>query len=336
MLKRKSLAVTSLIYSATILTFGHLPCIASDGSFLTDYIRVVNILRSCYFDKSEVENLTTQPSLAINSREDFFKNSQQVSRKLPYTWLLDCAGDKDCGKGLGPLSSRYDIGVDFQNIYRYGDRSIAIKKLGNGIVHVQVPLISVSNVEALANAKDLLAAKGIILDFVGNDGGDVDASIDLCSLFLDHGTVLFVEKRKGRHTIHKAVKLSHESIDVFSSDIFSRTVNFPRKFKKKFSQPVVVNVGPVTAGAAEIVVAALKDVRHATVIGVKTCGRGVGSDVFRGNDWIALVGSCKYVRPNGKWIGSEKPASGIFPDIEVFLYPKFVEVSKRELQKLSN
>ena len=287
---------------------------ARSNPFESEYQSFVQNIRRYYFDKSRTDALSEQCLPAVKSKEDFVRTASEITSKIPYTWVLDCSQIKDCEKRLGPFESKYGVGVDFVDSIRNGDYSVRIKQLDRGIVYVLLPSFESVNIERVANSKELIAAKGIILDLSAHSGGNLDSSIDFCSLFMDFGKVFSVEQRNGSHVIRKVVKLSKANVEVFSANVFSKTNLFQRRYRRCFSQPLVVVVTPLTAGSAEVAAACLKDSVGATLVGAKTRGRGVGSDFSRRDDLITGIASYKYCRPNGQWIGCERPASGVFPD----------------------
>lgn len=137
--------------------------------------------------------------------------------------------------------------------------------------------------------------KGLLLDVRGVAEGEVTEAVEIAGLLLPKGSqVLTVKDRQGRSVEHATT-----------------------------AEPVLAGVPAVvladggTSGAAEILVAALKDHKVATVVGLKTDGRGSGQELFHLGDGSVLYLATKiYYRPNGSAIQKKKlKDSGISPDV---------------------
>jgi len=141
-----------------------------------------------------------------------------------------------------------------------------------------------------------LASKGaraLILDLRGNPGGPLEGAIEVASRFLDRGVVVHIKGRRQRET---------------------REV-IPDCPKSPIKGPMVVLVNEGTASASEIVAAALKDHKRATIVGTPTFGKGTIQTVVNLSDGSSLaITSARYLRPNGRPIDPDHP---IKPDVEV-------------------
>jgi C-terminal peptidase prc len=100
-------------------------------------------------------------------------------------------------------------------------------------------------------------ARGIILDFRSNGGGDAEAMTDVASAFLGAGSSLgqFTDRFGATFAMSTRVK----------SPLVARTLEQTRA-------PVVVLSSERTSSAAEIFIAALKATGRARIIGGETCG----------------------------------------------------------------
>jgi carboxyl-terminal processing protease len=136
------------------------------------------------------------------------------------------------------------------------------------------------------------SVKGVILDLRSDPGGLLDASVDLSSIWLDKGDKVLDEKRG-----EVVVKSYSAKGNPILKDI-----------------PTVVLINEGSASASEITAGALKDNKAATLIGVKTFGKGsVQSLVRLGDGGVLKVTIAKWFTPGGRNINKE----GIEPDQEV-------------------
>lgn len=133
---------------------------------------------------------------------------------------------------------------------------------------------------------------GVILDVRGDPGGLLEASVDLSSLWLDKGKIILQEKR---------------------GEVVVKTYNAKGNPILK-GIPTVVLINEGSASASEITAGALRDNNAATLIGVKTYGKGsVQSLVRLGDGGVLKVTIAKWFTPAGRNINKE----GIEPDQEV-------------------
>jgi carboxyl-terminal processing protease len=143
--------------------------------------------------------------------------------------------------------------------------------------------------------------KGLILDLRLNTGGSVDLAVQVSTKFLPAGTpvVHMVDKSGRRVTYHAG---PGEKVDI----------------------PLVVLVDEVSASASEIVAGALKDMGRATIVGVKTFGKGSVQTIYPLSDGSAIsITTHKYLTAGEHSIDKR----GIEPDVEVEL-PEAPEDSK--------
>ncbi|HWR14283.1 MAG TPA: S41 family peptidase [Terriglobales bacterium] len=123
-------------------------------------------------------------------------------------------------------------------------------------------------------------AKKLILDLRDTSDGDMNEGIAAANLFLDHGTITYLQGQKYPR-------------ETFTAD--------PKKAITTL--PVVVLVNRGTGGPAEVVAAALLENARADVVGDKTFGIGSIQKVINVPDGSALILSiAKYYTPNGKAI----------------------------------
>ncbi len=138
-------------------------------------------------------------------------------------------------------------------------------------------------------------AKGIVFDLRGNGGGLVTQAQLIASMFLAKGAIVTT---KGR-----AVK---------SKTLYASGPALAGKL------PTVVLVDGGTASASEIVAGALQDRKRATIVGVKTFGKGVFQQITPLDNGGALdITVGQYFLPSGRNLGGAgvNTGSGIKPDV---------------------
>lgn len=133
--------------------------------------------------------------------------------------------------------------------------------------------------------------KSVVLDLRGNPGGYLESAVDVSSLWLQDKTVL-TERRDG--TVIKTYK--------------------SRGTATLLGVPTVVLVDEGSASASEITAGALRDNKVATLLGVKSFGKGSVQQPEQLSDGALLkVTIARWFTPAGKNIDKE----GITPDQKV-------------------
>jgi carboxyl-terminal processing protease len=123
-------------------------------------------------------------------------------------------------------------------------------------------------------------AKKLILDLRNSGEGEESEGIATANLFLNHGTITYLQGQK------------------YPREAFTAEPN-----KAISSLPVAVLVNHGTAGPAEIVAAAILENARGDVVGDKTFGDGSVQKVIDLPDGSALILSvAKYYSPSGKAI----------------------------------
>ena len=161
------------------------------------------------------------------------------------------------------------------------DPPISDKMMEDGIAYIKVDDFPKGRSQEIANklkAVQKEGAKKIILDLRNSGDGEENEGIATANLFLNHGTITYLQGQKYPK-------------QVFNAD--------PEKAVT--SLPLVVLVNRGTAGAAEIVAAAVMENARGDVVGDKTFGSGSIQKVIDMPDGSALVLSvAKYYSPSGK------------------------------------
>lgn len=140
--------------------------------------------------------------------------------------------------------------------------------------------------------------RGLILDLRDDPGGLLSAAVDVADLFLADGEIV---STKGRNTKPKSYKAQKDS---------------PYE-----DLPMVVLINQNSASASEIVSAALQDRHRATVVGLRSYGKGSVQNIFElddGNSVLKLT-VASYYRPSGENINRFRNARttdqwGVSPD----------------------
>src|SRR5664280_2083700 len=163
------------------------------------------------------------------------------------------------------------------------DPPISDKTMEDGIVYIKVDDFPKGRSQEIANklkAVQKEGAKKIILDLRNSGDGEESEGIATANLFLNHGTITYLQGQK------------------YPKQIFNADPE-----KAVTSLPLVVLVNRGTAGAAEIVAAAVMENARGDVVGDKTFGSGSIQKVIDMPDGSALVLSvAKYYSPSGKAI----------------------------------
>jgi carboxyl-terminal processing protease len=157
------------------------------------------------------------------------------------------------------------------------------KVMQDGIGYIQVDALNKGkSQEVAAKIKELekAGAKKLILDLRNCAEGDEAEGIATANLFLNHGTITYLQGQKYPR-------------EAFNADPAKAITNLP----------LVVLVNKGTAGPAEIVAAAVMDNARGDVVGDKTFGEGSVQKLIDLPDGSALILSvAKYYSPKGKAI----------------------------------
>lgn len=144
-----------------------------------------------------------------------------------------------------------------------------------------------------AAVKDLESqgAKALIIDLRDNPGGWVEDAEKIGDIFLDAGTLCYLQYNDGSREYYKT------------------------KAGKK-EMPLVVLMNENSASSSEILAGALKDRADATIVGVQSYGKGIVQTVVGLDDGAGMqMTIAQYYTPNGNAVHKV----GITPDVEVQL-----------------
>ncbi len=160
---------------------------------------------------------------------------------------------------------------------------VADKMLEDGIGYIKVDALTKGKSQEIAGKIKSLeksGAKKLVLDLRNTSDGEESEGIATANLFLNHGTITYLQGQKFPR-------------EAFNAD--------PAKAVTTLPVAVLVNKG--TAGAAEIVAAAIMENARGDVVGDKTFGDGSVQKTIDLPDGGALILSvAKYYSPSGKAI----------------------------------
>lgn len=173
--------------------------------------------------------------------------------------------------------------------------SVAAEPLGPGIGYLAIRRFQEATAADAADAlRSLIAARAgevVLLDLRTDSGGLIDQAMAVADEFLDDGLIVTIRGRTAAVEVHKA-----------------------HRGGLAVGAKVIALVNAETASAAEILAGALQDHRRATVLGMKTYGKGVIQTYFDLGDGSGLkLTTHRYLTP----AGHEVEGRGITPDIEV-------------------
>ena len=134
-------------------------------------------------------------------------------------------------------------------------------------------------------------AKGLIIDLRDNPGGWVDDAEAIGDIFLDKGTLCYLEYIDG------------------SREYYSTKAG-------KIDMPLVILVNENSASSSEILTGALKDRADATIVGVQSYGKGIVQTVVELQNGAGMqMTIAQYYTPNGNAVHK----IGITPDVLIEL-----------------
>ncbi|MFW2388725.1 MAG: S41 family peptidase [Polyangiales bacterium] len=175
---------------------------------------------------------------------------------------------------------------------------IAAQLLPDGVVYVRIKAFQDGTARELSDVLDDAVlqlrrrggVQGILLDLRDNGGGLLHEAVWVSDEFLSSGVIVSTRGRGG------------QTISQYSA----------RRAGTRPKWPIVVLINENTASASEIVAGALRDHQRATLVGVRTFGKGSVQNVFElpGGSALKLT-TYRYFAPSGRSIQAE----GIAPDL---------------------
>jgi len=194
---------------------------------------------------------------------------------------------------------------------------------------VEVPIVETKNFDEIAyiklesfseqSAKKLAEGlaklegqpeSALVIDLRGNGGGLLDAAVDIVSMFVKDGPVVYIKERDGN----------------------PQPLNVKKQQYRDYAFPIVVLVNGQTASAAEILSGALRDTGRAKLVGETTFGKGLVQTVIPLADGRTAMSitTAKYLTPNQTDINK----TGIKPDFTVKLaQPEWIKLNRGQLEE---
>ena len=125
-------------------------------------------------------------------------------------------------------------------------------------------------------------ARQLILDLRGNPGGIVTEAVEIASLFLEKGSVVF--RTRGRKA--------------------STNQDYVTRDEGEFTQPLIVLINERSASASEALAGSLQDNDRALILGRRSFGKGLMQTLFvvmptRDNIWLTIG---RVITPSGRII----------------------------------
>ena len=188
-------------------------------------------------------------------------------------------------------------------------RSAEGKMLEDGVAYIDINTFGEKTTQELRAALDNLLKqdpRGMILDLRNNPGGYLSTSVEVSSEFIDKGVILYEQYGDGRRDEHKALG-NGQATDI----------------------PLVVLINEGSASASEILAGALQDYDRATLVGVKSFGKGSVQNwvPLSNNQGAARVTIARWLTPDERLIDHV----GLMPDVIVEMTPEDFE-SQRDPQ----
>ncbi|MBI2459035.1 MAG: S41 family peptidase [Parcubacteria group bacterium] len=204
-------------------------------------------------------------------------------------------------KGTEVVLTIFRDGFDKTKDFKIIRQAIIVKSVRTKMSDDKIFIITITNFnddtselfKQAAQAAFEKNPRGIIIDLRNNPGGYLETAIDVASEWIDQGLVVteqFNPEKKNEYLPRGRARL------------------------KDFPTVVLVNQG--SASASEIVAGALKDNGRATIVGMKTFGKGSVQTLEQIKDGSSVkITVAKWLTPKGYNINEQ----GIAPDVEVDL-----------------
>ncbi|CAN4273793.1 Prc Periplasmic protease [Methylophilaceae bacterium] len=195
------------------------------------------------------------------------------------------------------------------------NKSVKYKLTEPGYAYARVTQFQEHTGEDLAKAINTMHAenkgpfKGFVLDLRNDPGGLLNGAVGVSAAFLPTDTlVVYTEGRAADSKMNLTVNPENYARGGAANDYMR---DIPADLK---TVPMVVLINAGSASASEIVAGALQDHKRATLIGVRSFGKGSVQTIMPMNNGAAIkLTTARYFTPKGRSI----QAKGIEPDYYV-------------------
>ena len=209
-----------------------------------------------------ITSIDNEPALDVLARRliDQANASTLASARLrEMTMLFDGAPDTVVSVGWMDAGGKERLAI-LRREWRKRDAILRVRRLGGGFAVVEfeafTQTVTIDLMRALADK--LRGLRGLVIDLRNNGGGEAEAMTEVASAFLPAG------KNLGRFT-DRTGRIAFEPQTRAAMLMAADSIT-------TFRAPVVILTSERTSSAAEIFVAAVKDARRATILGMPTCG----------------------------------------------------------------
>jgi carboxyl-terminal processing protease len=232
--------------------------------------------------------------------------------------IMDMKYSEAIDKMRGPAGSRVQIALirernntplEFQiTRANLNTQNVRSRLITNGIGYIRIGTFQENTANEVENAINYLnqnnhaALKGLIIDLRNNPGGILDSAAAVTNLFLDYHN------------------LGDNHLIVYSKNRAGETVFMAKASDKDLlhNAPIIILINQGSASGAEIMSGALHDQHRATLLGMKSFGKGSVQVVIPLDiDSAVKLTTALYYTPSGKLIDHV----GIQPDVEVDMKP---------------
>jgi C-terminal peptidase prc len=205
-----------------------------------------------------IESVDGQSALSlINKRLGSPRAATGPSRTRAFAALIEGLPETNVQVSWKTRDDKIKTG-QFRRYWRQRELGIRVRRKGSfAVVEMDAFTKPIAATFARAVRENLPNARGIILDFRDNGGGDAEAMTDVASAFLGSGSSLgqFTDRFGSSYAISTRSK----------SPFIARGI-------ERTQLPVIVLTSERTSSAAEIFIAALTAAGRARIVGVETCG----------------------------------------------------------------